>query len=288
MINQSINIPITIIYKTDLTEDFVNKIKNILFFLPFMIQNKIIYNKSLPQQIIYLEIMDKEKINWAQINLTQTKIYVDDIPFQNQTIIIKTSLILSPFEEAPSEIQSIRIKVNCSELGILREAIYESEIQFKPRFTPIIEIEAQNSLHLVHPRKNVSFKIIVKNYSNKRVKVNPNIITMDARWRPIINPQTLHIDPNSSSYFIFSILSPYEFGWHDIVQEFQINFTTQIFPLNNNSSITHPYEIILKVKNHGFAIPGFELTGLFVVLITCIFLRKNRVILNVLKGRSNQ
>jgi len=253
-----------------------------------MIQNQIIYNRSLPQQIIYLKLMNKEKINWAHISLTQSKIYVDDIPFHNQTTIVKTSLIISPFEEAPAEIQNIRIKVNCSELGVLREEIYESEIQFKPRFTPNIEIESQDSLRLTSPRKDVNFKIIVKNFSNKRVRVNPDIITIDERWHPIINPKTLYIDPYGSSNFKFSVISPYEFGWHDMVQEFKINFTTQIFPLNNNSSIVGPYEIILKVKNHGFAIPGFESIGIFTVLLAFFFLKKNRAIINVFKGRPNQ
>jgi len=274
MINKSINIPITIIYKTDIKENFVDITKKILFFLPFTMKNKIIYNQSLPQQIIDIIVLNKGEISWAQLNLTTSKIYLDDIPYYNQSSEIKTSLLLSPLEEAPAQNQNIKLRFQCEDLGMIKGAIYETEIEFKPNFIPTVEIQPSNSLRLVKPRKDINFKIIVRNYSNKRVRINSDIIEADTKWKPMINPQFIDINPNNNSNFTFSVISPYEFGLHDNIEEFNIKFTTTIFPLQNNSSIGGPYEITLKVKNYGFSTPGFELIGIFFILILFIFINK--------------
>ena len=261
-INKSINIPLTITYLTDVPEDF-------LHFIPktfFMFKNKLIYNRSIPQQIVYIEITNSDILKWAQINLTQNKIYIEGIPYYDKEFIFKTSLILSPFEEAPSNLQTINIKIYTDDLGLLKGTTFEHEIQFKPRFTPRIEIKTDKSIRLVNPRSSVNFKINVKNFSNKKIRVDTEIDSYEL-WNPMINPKSIDINPNDDSYFIFSLTTPYDFGWYNTLKEFKINFTVQIFPLNENISKTGPYPITLKVKNYGFSTPGFDLFGLLVIFI---------------------
>jgi hypothetical protein len=278
MINKSINIPITITYSTDLTEEFVKIFRKIP--MPFTLRNKIIYNQSLPRQIINVTILNKEEINWAELNFTTSRIYLVDIPFYNQSAKLKTSLIISPFAEAPAQNQSIRLRFEClNDTGMVKRATYETEIEFKPNFTPIVEIKTCNSLRLVTPREDVNFNIIVKNYSNKRVRVNPEIVEAYRKWRPMINPQFIVINPNESSNLILSVISPYDFGLYDNITEFRIKFTTTIFPFQNNSSIWEPYIITLKVKNYGFSTPGFELITIFFILIFFLSIKKIKIYL---------
>lgn len=272
MIHKSVNLPITISYKTDLPKQFVDKFD----LIPFMIRNKIIYGKSLPQQIINISVLNKEEINWAQLNLTTSKFYVGGIPFKGEESRIKTSLILSPFEEAPAEVHTIKLKVECGNLGMLKGAEYETEIQFKPQFIPTVEIKPLDSLRLVAPQKSINFKIIIENFSNKKVRVYSDTITADPKWNPMINPPFLDIDPMDGSNFVFSVISPFDFGWHDAIEEFNINFTTQIFPIRTNSTISGPYQITLEVKNYGFSTPGFELIGFICIISAFIVVRKIR------------
>jgi hypothetical protein len=279
MINKSINIPITITFSTDLPEEFVECVKNMTpFFIPFTFRNKLIFNQSLPMQIINITILNEEEINWAKLKFTTPKIYLVDIPYYNQSAKIKTSLIISPFEEAPAQNQNIKLRFEClNDTGMVKRATYETEIEFTPKFTPTVEIKPCNSLRLVSPRKEVNFKIIVRNYSNKRVKINPEIIEADTKWKPIINPQFIVINSNESTNLTFSVISPYDFGLYDNITEFRIKFSTTIFPLQNNSSIGGPYIITLKVKNYGFSTPGFEFLVIFFILLILISIKRIKI-----------
>jgi len=271
-INKSINIPITIIYTSDLPEEVVNKLK--FLTINFMWRNQIIFNRSMIQQIVSINLTNTNDITWAHVNLTQNKIYIDEIPYYKREVRLKTSLIISPFEEAPAETEIIKLKISCENLGILKGEESEFIIQFKPRFSPFITITPEESLRLANPRESINYKILIKNHSNKRVRIDSEIITGDPRWFQSINPQSLDIDPNDTSYFMFSAITPDEFGWHDERQEFKINVHVQKFPIWTNNSLNRSYELTLKAKNYGISTPGFTVLGVFTIISLFSILKK--------------
>lgn len=244
---------------------------NILRWLvSWRIRNLILFGKVIPQQKICINITNKP--DWAEITVVQPiltnrvprvdmskNIQKVTFPPVDEAVTFISSLIISPLEEAPSRMYSIGIEVTCEEMGMLKKAVFQKNIIFKPVFSPNIQIQPEKPIQIAKPHETVNFKIKVTNFSNKRVRVIPNL-SNSTKWKPIINPPFIDIDPSVQKEFYFSVYAPSDFGWHDTTKSFTINFTAVSFPLTNNSIIGGPYQVIVTVNNYGFPIPGFETT----------------------------
>lgn len=270
-IDQSVNVPITIEYSTDVPSNFLQ-------FLPWQIKNIILYGSMIgPMQKITIEVINKPE--WADITITQ-KAILTDIPSKGETSEKTTSLVLSPYEEAPAQPYTITIRASCETLGRINGFEIEEDIVFTPSFVPTVTIIPENPTRTVGPRESVNFKITVKNEANKKARVIPVVKTDTSdldEWNPTINPPFHDIPAGGEEEFIFSVYTPYDFGWHNEIQTFQIDFTTQIFPPQENSPVGGPYSIYLRINNYGFSMPGFEIiVFLAAVIITGVFLSKKR------------
>ncbi len=265
-IDQTINVPLAITYSTDVPDNFLQ-------FLPWQIKNIILYGSMIgPMQQITLEILDKP--DWADINLAKNDI-LTNIPNQGNPIEKTTSLILSPYEEAPAQPYTITLKASCDQIGRINKFSTQITISFTPSFVPTITIIPENPTRTVGPRESVNFEIKVKNEANKKAHVTPRINTSASEWSPTINPPYFDILPGAEESFTFSVYSPYDFGWHNEIQSFQIDITTQIFPLNEDAAVGGPYAIYLRINNYGFSTPGFELLPILAAIgIALIMVRK--------------
>jgi len=265
-IDQSINVPITITYSTDVPDNFLQ-------FLPWQLRNIILYGSMIgPMQQITLEVLDKP--DWADINLAKNDI-LTNIPNENNPIEKTTSLILSPYEEAPAQPYTITLKASCDQIGRINKFSTQITISFTPSFVPTITIIPENPTRTVGPRESVNFEIKIKNEANKKARITPRINTSASEWSPTINPPFFDILPGAEESFTFSVYSPYDFGWHNEIQSFQIDITTQIFPLNEDAAVGGPYAIYLRINNYGFSTPGFELLPILAAIgIALIMVRK--------------
>jgi hypothetical protein len=272
-LNKSYNIPLTIIYTSDLPIEFVDRLKPLNGAL-FMQSNWIIFGKSMLQQIINVSILNKEAYHWVQMNLTNTKIYAEGIPFKDEEIRVQTSLIFSPLEQAPAQFDHIMLRIECEDLGILKGVTYDALIEYKPVYRPMITIAPRDSLQLVKPNDAVNYNIIIENHSNKMIRLTSTILTNESTWNPTINPTYCDIEPDTDTFFIFSVISPATFGWHDAIEEFDILFSTELFPIQENRSIDETYHIQLKAKNYGFSTPSFEFIGFALAALCMISLSK--------------
>jgi hypothetical protein len=275
-LKRSYNIPLNITYSSDLPEEFVDKLKPLGGFL-FMQSNKIIFGQSMLQQVINISILNKEEYPWANINLTNTRIYVDTIPFKDEDVRVQTSLIFSPLERAPAQFDHITLRITCEDLGILKGVMYDSIIEFKPIIQPMISITPQDSLQLLRPNEAVNFNITVENHSNKMFRLTSMLTSNQSNWKPVINPPFCDIEPGTNSSFIYSVISPSTFGWHDDIEEFDIFFSADAFPNNENNSANETYHIQLKAKNYGFSTPSFEFIGFISAVIFLIILSKKGI-----------
>lgn len=268
-VDQAINVPIKIKYSTNVPANFLQ-------FLPWQIKNIILYGSMIgPMQQITLEILDKP--DWADINLAKNDI-LSNIPNVDEIIEEETSLILSPYEEAPAQPYSIKIKASCEQIGRINKYSTEITISFTPSFVPTVTIVPENPTRTVGPRESVNFEISVKNEANKKARITPKIISNASEWSPTINPPFFDISAGAEEAFTFSVYSPYDFGWHNEIQTFQIDITTQIFPINDNSAVGGPYSIYLRLNNYGFSTPGFELIPIIVALgLALIMVRKKHL-----------
>lgn len=266
-IDQSVNVPITIQYSTDIPPNFLS-------IVPFPIRNLILYGSVVaPKQKISIQVINKP--DWANIIVSDKDILLD-IPFKGSPSERETTLVLSPYEEAPAQPYTITIRASCERIYRVNGFNISSDIVFTPSFVPTISITPENPTRTVGPREMINFKITVKNEANKKARVTPTIGTNDSKWNPTINPPFHDIAPGDTATFIFSVYSPYNFGWHNDMKTFRIDFTAQIFPLQKDAPVGGPYSIYLRVNNYGFSIPGFELVVFTVALLGVAFIIKRK------------
>jgi len=267
-IDQSINVPLSITYKTDVPTNFLG-------IFPWQLKNIILYGSMIgPMQQITLEVLKKPE--WADITLSKKDI-LTDIPVKGSPTTEQTSLVLSPYEEAPAQPYTITIRASCGQIGRINSFSTEVDIVFTPSFVPTVTIVPENPTRTVGPRESVNFEISVKNEANKKARITPrlNSNTSASGWSPTINPPFFDILPGDEEVFVFSVYTPYDFGWHNEIQSFQIDFTTQIFPLQEDAPKGGPYAIYLRINNYGFSTPGFELLPILAALgIAAILVRK--------------
>jgi len=267
-IDVAVTIPITIKYWTDLPP--LEFIPGILWQLKFFI----LFRKTLgPMQAINLELSNTPE--WANIYLTSPLI-LTNIPFNGEEPMeIDTNLVISPRVEAPAESYSIGITATSDPIFRLNGFSIFEEIPFTPSFVPTIQISPQNPIRTVGPHESISFSIDVENLGNKITRVTPDLIGIDDKWTPTINPPNYEIPPKSKSTFTFSVISPFDFGWHNEYGSFEIEFLSEVYPYQS-SAATNTESIYLVVNNYGFSTPGFEFAVLLIGLIVTIFIMQKR------------
>jgi hypothetical protein len=265
VIDESINVPLTIRYWTDVPEGFMQ-------YFPWQLRNIFLFGSPIgPMAQIHVEIVDRPE--WANIYISQPDI-LTDIPFKPEEKKVNTSLILSPRIEAPAVSYTITLNVECQTIHRINGITYQESLDFTPSFVPTIDITPEDPTRTVGPRESVDFKITVKNMGNKLTKVTPELVNPDAKWVPTINPPVQEIQPQEEEVFTFSIYTPYDFGWHNEIQSFQIEFTTEVFPYRPDSP-SDTRSIYLRVNNYGFSTPGFEvLTLLAALMIVALIIKK--------------
>ncbi|HVQ00228.1 MAG TPA: hypothetical protein VMT57_01810 [Candidatus Thermoplasmatota archaeon] len=252
-IDRAISVPVTINFWTDIT------LQRGLFSYLFLYGSII-----APNAQINLEILNPP--DWANIYFGTTTLLAD-YPLQSEgKVPLKTSLIISPKVEAPAESQRIDVQLSIPTIKRVNGFTTKVTISFTPQFVPTIGIDIANPIRTVGPHESVTFSIDVLNKGNKITRVTPTIAGVDPSWTPTINPPYFDIPPAQQTTFSFSIITPYNFGWHNEYGRFQINFQSQIYPPQSNSPTSNE-SIYLVVNNHGFSTPGFEVITFLTALI---------------------
>jgi hypothetical protein len=266
-IDVSVTVPVEIKYSTDIP-DFFSKI-------PFPFNFLLLYGQSIgPMQQINLEIVDPP--DWANIYLSSPDIYLD-IPFKADGERTKTTnLVLSPRVESPAESYTIKIRATCGDIGKLKGVTYQESLSFTPSFIPTIGINTEDPVRTVGPHESVNFKITIANRGNKITRVTPQLINSSNTWTPTINPTQYEIPPSSEATFTFSVVSPFEFGWHNDYEKFQIDFKAEVYPYRS-AAATSTRSVYLVINNYGFSTPGFELVfvAFAVIFVGFIIKKKN-------------
>jgi hypothetical protein len=269
-IDVAVSIPITVKFWTDIPDVFSK--------IPFPFNNIILYGKPIgPEMKIHLEILNAPE--WANIYLSSPDV-LTNIPIKKDgAVYLQTDLIISPKVEAPAEPQRIDIRVSTETIKRLSNISIEKSIPFTPSFIPTIGIDAENPIRTVGPHESVAFRITIKNSGNKITRVTPKIVGTEDKWTATINPPEAEIQPNQESTFTFSIITPYDFGWHNEYGRFEIDFQSEVYPFIAGSP-THNQSIYLVVNNHGFSTPGFEFVVLIGAILVIITLMRKKHIKN--------
>jgi hypothetical protein len=226
-------------------------------------------------QKIHLTLL--ETPSWANIYFSSQELIIEIPAEGDPKQEIMTDLIISPKIEAPAESQRISIQVTCEEVGRVSSYTFQKDIPFTPSFIPTIAVEIDNPIRTVGPHQSVSFKITVKNQGNKITRVTPTINVED-KWTTTINPPNYEINPDQEATFVFSMITPYDFGWHNEYGRFEIKFLSEVYPYQSGSA-SNTESIYIVVNNNGFSLPGFEFSLViiaFLVVFAVLQKRRNR------------
>lgn len=268
-IDESITVKIKVKYWTDVPSAFRKGYPLNYFFL--------FGSPIAPTQKIHVEVPDPP--SWANVYISSPDVYATNIPFDGEDAAeIETNLVLSPRVEAPAE--SYRIDIVCSSeaVGKISGFTYQESISFTPSFIPTIQINPENPVRTVSPHESVNFKVHVKNLGNKITRITPTLrLSEDVEdtWSPRINPPNYEIGPNEENTFTFSIIAPYDFGWHNKYGRFQIDFKAEVYPYRSGAA-NSTESIYLIANNYGFSLPGFEFITAFGALIAVGFIIKKK------------
>jgi hypothetical protein len=264
-IDRAVSIPIKVTYWTD--------IPKLIFNLPYPLNWLFLFgNVIAPMQKIHLHLLETPE--WANIYFSSQELIIN-IPAEGDKTDISTDLIISPKIEAPAESQRISIQVSCDQIKRLANYTFQKDIPFTPSFVPTISIVTENPIRTVGPHQSVSFRITVKNLGNKITRVTPSINVED-KWTTTINPPNYEINPDQEATFIFSLITPYDFGWHNEYGRFEIKFLSEVYPFQSGSA-TNTESIYVVVNNNGFSLPGFEFSlTIIAFLVVFAILQKRR------------
>jgi len=270
-IDVSVTIPLTVKYKTDIPKHF-NKI-------PFPFNNYILFGTAIgPMQKIHIEVLNPP--DWANIYISTPDVLIDipiGDPDNPETMYVEeqVNLILSPRVEAPAESYTINIKATCDPIKRLNGFSHQEAIEFTPSFIPTVQIFTEKSIRTVGPHEPVTYQIKVKNIGNKITRVTPTLKGVDEKWTATINPPQYEISPNQESTFTFSIITPYDFGWHNEYGRFEIEFLSEVYPYRS-AAASNTQSIYLIVNNHGFSAPGFEFPLILIALMAIVIMIRKK------------
>ncbi|MBS3778427.1 MAG: hypothetical protein KGY50_03945 [Candidatus Thermoplasmatota archaeon] len=272
-IDVSVSMQLTVRFWTDIPKVFGR--------IPFPLNNLILFGQSVgPMQRIRFEVLNPP--DWANIYISSPDVLLDiplDSPDSDEKYSYGTvTLIVSPKIEAPATSQKIQIEATCEQIGKLKGTSRQETIEFTPSFIPTVQINVEEPVRTVGPHESVNFNVNVKNEGNKITRITPDVVTNADDWNPTINPPQVEVAPNSDSTFTFSIVSPFEFGWHNEFKTFEIKIRSEVYPYRS-AAANNTQSIYLTVNNLGFSTPGFEVLTLMVAIfgIAYIFKKKNKI-----------
>jgi len=276
IIDQAVSVPITIEYKHDVPKSLFN-----MFALTPLLQNMIFYGSAIAPMIqVRLDVDGPE---WANIHFAQPDV-IFDIPNPEQSTIVNTELIISPYREAPAKPYSIDITATSTSAGRVTSSSRVFTVTFTPSYIPMINVKIDKPVREVSPRESVNFGVTITNNANKNTIVR---FSYDAPngWAPVINPREIELPPLGTSEVIFSVKAPYNIGWHDETTSMQI--ICQPFPSPLTAENLSQYEIAAQVAdvrltNYGFSVSGIEpfllvlVIILIVIIVVFLYLRKQK------------
>ena len=234
-----------------------------------MFLRMLIFHTFVPQQTIHLEI--ESKPDWATIYFSEPDVIID-VPDKGEKAEKNVTLVISPLREAPSEPTDITIVASCGKLGMLGGTVYRYTISFTPNFLASIAVEAPAKID-VSPHETKEVTIKVKNICNRNVLVSAEPVgEAKSRWGASVQPSFKEIPAGQTETFKFSIIGPYEFGWHEEISTLTVKLSVRPQPeLTSEHIEPQEFYVDFTVQNVGFYMPVPLLVAIVIILVAvCI------------------
>jgi hypothetical protein len=224
---------------------------------------------------VNLEVVDKP--DWAQVYVSPSSLNLDvrsDGDYEWQTV----SLIISPLMDAPAEPDQFIIRASSSSRGRIDEISFEQTIPYEPDYNPLIYVTVDEPTRTASPGETINFKATVENQGNKETLVTVRIKYASEDWAPVLSISSIPLGAKETKEVSLSLIAPYNFGWHDDVRSFTLEFTPEMLPRETPPNIGTPEEIQVRIKSMGFFPGGLKFIVLFIaiIVILLVYLKKFR------------
>lgn len=232
-IGQSVAIPLTITYFTDIPDYFAT-------LFPKRLMNYILFGQTtIPFQTIKLSVVSTP--SWVDISFSNSRLIVP-IPTNSSEYCAESVLYITPGKNAPNSPYVLTIQASCNAIGRINGVTEQETIVFTPAFSPQIDLSVDEQVIQVTPSDDVNINIEVTNLANKKAQITPTFLTFHPEWSPVILPPYIDLDPKENCTFTFSVIPPEDFSGY---QTFKLAFTVETFPYHpDTASVLYPLDFI--------------------------------------------
>jgi hypothetical protein len=207
---------------------------------------------------------------WSSVILERTLIEKNI----SERVEASTSLFLHVDEDAPAFTDGIiRVGVEISGLGLLRDAYKEFNLTFKPAFFPIIKTDLpEMNTKRINPNSEATFPIEIENAGNGETKVFFKVINLPNDWSAtILDSITLGEIKGSKDIAYLTIVPSRSAGYHYD----EANIVVEILPAfaDNIEIKGKPIYANFLIQNRGLSTTGFELfipVGIVILIILAV------------------
>jgi len=221
---------------------------------------------------VTVEVVDKP--DWAQVYVTPSSLNIDirdDSDYEWSDV----SLIISPLMDAPAEPDEFVIRAHTPGRGRIDEISYERTIPYEPDYNPLISVVVEDPSRSAAPGETLNFKSTIHNQGNKETIVSVEIKDAPDEWAPLLSISSIPLGAGEIKEVTFSVVTPYDFGWHDEIRSFTLEFTPEMLPRETPPNVGTPEQIQVRVKSMGFFPRGIEFIAivLLIIMIILIYLK---------------
>jgi len=221
---------------------------------------------------VTVEVIDSP--DWAQVYVTPSSLNIDirdDGEFEYKDV----SLVISPLMDAPAQPDQFVIRASAPTRGRIDEISYERTIPYEPGYNPLIYVSIEAPSRSAAPGETLNFKTTLQNLGNKETIVTINIKDAPAQWAPLMSASSVPLGAGETKEVTFSLVTPYDFGWHNEIRSFTLECTPEIFPKETPAKLGTPEYVQVRVQSMGFFPRGVEfiVVILLVIMIILIYLK---------------
>jgi hypothetical protein len=159
--------------------------------------------------------------------------------------------------------------------AVLMERDIEGVVPFTPAYLPIISVIPETTFEETSPGDLAKVSIDLENQGKAITIVEIKILNIPSGWAVSIPSQiqlgSALIEGNPKADVTLTIQPPYSFGYHDVTESVQLEFTPFYYAEQTGENVKgRPITETINIKSRGFSIVGIEVAIVIIVIILII------------------
>lgn len=159
---------------------------------------------------------------------------------------------------------------------LYQEAVGEYTVSIFPEFLYFVDANSLSNYAEVTPGETHKFPVNVVNDASYTVKYFFETQSVPKEW-VVSAPDSLTVGPKSKEQVTISVAPPYDFGYHDEIEDFKVKVTAMPFPAAGGYEKQEVDTLNFQVKNRGFSSSAsggglLIIIGIIIAVVVILFL----------------